>query len=204
MSNVSLSIHVIWRPIARMMRKASGISSSLSHTYTDRTTTHVLFRSLFLSSLLTPPPPLLYVPISSSPNNSASLPRAAVSFQDLASLAKRQMSSPTRKPPPPPPPLPPEPPANGGDCDDQSGVPTNGDRESSSRWRKEGGGGSGNFMGGTEGGADTSGDESGVPNHVLVMQEQEKLGTVATMARGAFLFSLAGLCRMLAQNNLTW
>ena len=38
------------------------------------------------------------------------------------------------------------------------------------------------------------GAPGGTPNHVLVMQERQKLGSSATMARGAFMFSLVGLC----------
>lgn len=36
-----------------------------------------------------------------------------------------------------------------------------------------------------------------VPRHIMVMKERRKLGSSATMARGAFLFSLAGLCAVL-------
>ncbi|CAM9649077.1 unnamed protein product, partial [Ectocarpus sp. 13 AM-2016] len=43
----------------------------------------------------------------------------------------------------------------------------------------------------------------GVPNHVLVMKERQKLGSSATMARGAFLFSLSGLCSALAKKRVS-
>ncbi|CAN0403241.1 unnamed protein product, partial [Ectocarpus sp. 12 AP-2014] len=43
----------------------------------------------------------------------------------------------------------------------------------------------------------------GVPNHVLVMKERRKLGSSATMARGAFLFSLSGLCSALAKKRVS-
>lgn len=41
-----------------------------------------------------------------------------------------------------------------------------------------------------------------VPNHLLVMKERQKLGSSATMARGAFLFSLAGLCKNLTEDRI--
>lgn len=42
-----------------------------------------------------------------------------------------------------------------------------------------------------------------MPNHVLVMKERQKLGSSATMARGAFLFSLSGLCATLAKERVS-
>lgn len=43
----------------------------------------------------------------------------------------------------------------------------------------------------------------GLPNHVLVMKERQKLGSSATMARGAFLFSLSGLCAALTKKRVS-
>lgn len=45
------------------------------------------------------------------------------------------------------------------------------------------------------------GEDNGVeiPNHVLVMKERQKLGSSATMARGAFLFCLLDLCGALTK-----
>lgn len=45
-----------------------------------------------------------------------------------------------------------------------------------------------------------------MPNHLLVMRERRKLGGSATMARGAFMFSLTGLCAALAKKRVkhTW
>lgn len=42
-------------------------------------------------------------------------------------------------------------------------------------------------------------NEVEIPNHVLVMKERLKLGSSATMARGAFLFCLVDLCGALAK-----
>lgn len=43
-------------------------------------------------------------------------------------------------------------------------------------------------------------------NHVLIMRERQKLGSSATLARGAFLFSLAELCTTLTKDTeeLVW
>lgn len=81
---------------------------------------------------------------------------------------------------------------------------TSGDNESHSRLLEDDSGGSFWGDGTEEGGATASNEDNGVPNHLLVMQEREKLGSMATMARGAFLLSLVGMCRMLTQdrNNL--
>ncbi|CAM9216113.1 unnamed protein product [Ascophyllum nodosum] len=46
------------------------------------------------------------------------------------------------------------------------------------------------------------GAPGGTPNHVLVMQERQKLGSSATMARGAFMFSLLGLCKDLKRKRI--
>ncbi|CAM9721021.1 unnamed protein product [Sphacelaria rigidula] len=113
--------------------------------------------------------------------------RAGVSFQDLAALTRRPMPSSTS----PPPRL-------------SSG---RGDRESYSPLLKDGRGGNEDEddVWGGGGNVDYSEDE-GVPNHVLVMRERVKLGSAATMARGAFIFCLAGLCGTLTEetNNSNW
>eukprot|EP00903_Cladosiphon_okamuranus_P012797 g11961.t1 len=60
---------------------------------------------------------------------------------------------------------------------------------------------------GDGGGGDVSGRDvnplADMPNHVLVMRERQKLGGSATMARGAFLFSLSGLCAALAKERVS-
>lgn len=53
------------------------------------------------------------------------------------------------------------------------------------------------------GGVDAAVDgQHEVPNHLLIMKERQKLGSSATMARGAFLFSLAGLCKNLTEDRI--
>ena len=42
-----------------------------------------------------------------------------------------------------------------------------------------------------------------MPDHMLVMKERRKLGGSATMARGAFMFSLSGLCAALAKKRVS-
>ncbi|CAN0069118.1 unnamed protein product, partial [Laminaria digitata] len=46
------------------------------------------------------------------------------------------------------------------------------------------------------------GGRTEVPNHLLIMKERQKLGSSATMARGAFLFSLAKLCKNLTEDRI--
>lgn len=60
-------------------------------------------------------------------------------------------------------------------------------------------------VGGAEG--DKDGDKSealDVPHHVVAMKERKRLGGRSTMARAAFVFSLEGLCEMLAVTNRAW
>eukprot|EP00904_Undaria_pinnatifida_P008100 jgi/Undpi1/441/HiC_scaffold_1.g00437.m1 len=66
-----------------------------------------------------------------------------------------------------------------------------------------GGGAEGGGGGGAKGGAGAAVDPSReVPNHLLVMKERQQLGSSATMARGAFLFSLGGLCNHLTEDRI--
>ena len=78
--------------------------------------------------------------------------------------------------------------------------------ERGGRGGRIGGGGEGGGEGGgrgAEGAVGTAVDGlRETPNHLLIMKERQKLGSSATMARGAFLFSLAGLCKNLTEDRI--
>lgn len=143
-----------------------------------------------------------------TPNHRPSLPRGPTLVKNLRKLAKRE--------------LPLSPSAHGGDgtsCDVATIVTTKtsstgvigGDVSDGSdeaqgsaltEREEEQAGENGRDGGGTRGdGVALTPLSRSAHNHVLVTKERRKMGSSATLARGAFMFSLAGLCADLTKQR---
>lgn len=110
--------------------------------------------------------------------NSSRLPRKPVSSQDLQNLAMRDLSTsaPAR--------------ANYSDgAPKRAAGIAEGGEEGEHEEQDQGRG--------SDAAEDSGADAA--PHHVLIMKERQQLGSSATMARGAFLFSLHELCTILTE-----